>query len=304
MMNAIELFETAEASVRPEQRKLLPPQQTMATQLSLLLHVVLIGMGIMLNRQGGALTSPRIIDFTVVTAELPMEKPNTPAREAMVPIKLKTPALAVPVAAQPQVDSPKPHAAAKAGGAEKPSRPTGQQQKKSTTTEKVENSPQPMPLSTAQPMAREPPVAPFPPAPQGAAGSSDSSTRPDPDSPPAPAAGSNAALAHSQATTGNDGNGAKQAEQHYLRQNFEHIRSLIMRNLTFPAAARKLGWTGKIRVSFIIREDGRVEDINIVSGSGHEVLDRNVLAAIRRTAPFPEPPVKAQLILPIVYSLK
>jgi protein TonB len=218
-----------------------------------------------------------------------MEKPNTPAREAMVPIKLKTPALAVPVAAPLHADSPKFHAAAKAGGAEKTSRPTGPQQEKSTTTEKVENSPQPRPLSTAQPMAREPPVAPSSPAPQAAAGSPDSSTiRPDPDS-PAPVAGSN---------------GAKQAEQHYLRQNFEHIRSLIMRNLTFPAAARKLGWTGKIRVSFIIREDGRVEDINIVSGSGHEVLDRNVLAAIRRTAPFPEPPVKAQLILPIVYSLK
>lgn len=304
MMNAIELFETPEASVRPEQRELLPPQQTMATQLSLLLHVVLIGMGIMLNCQGRALTSLRIIDFTVVTAELPMEKPNTPAREAMVPIKLKTPALAVPAAAPLHVDSPKPHAAAKAGGAEKPRRPTGQQEK-STTTEKVENSPKPMPLSTAQPMASEQPVAPSSPAPQGAAGSSDSSTiRPDPDSPPAPAAGSNAALAHSQATTDNDGNGAKQAEQHYMRQNFEHIRSLIMRNLTFPAAARKLGWTGKIRVSFIIREDGRVEDINIVSGSGHEVLDMNVIAAIRRTAPFPEPPVNAQFILPIVYSLK
>ena len=77
-----------------------------------------------------------------------------------------------------------------------------------------------------------------------------------------------------------------------------------MRNLTFPATARKLGWTGKILVSFIIMEDGNVEEINVLSGSGHDVLDNNVVTAIRRTAPFPEPPVRAQLVLPIVYSLR
>ena len=48
----------------------------------------------------------------------------------------------------------------------------------------------------------------------------------------------------------------------------------------------------------------RLFNINILSGSGHEVLDVNVVAAIRRTAPFPQPPVDAHLILPIVYSLK
>lgn len=77
-----------------------------------------------------------------------------------------------------------------------------------------------------------------------------------------------------------------------------------MRNLSFPAAARKLGWSGKILISFVIVEDSNVEDIKIIFSSGYEVLDHNVVSVIRRTAPFPKPAIKAQLILPIAYNLK
>ena len=100
---------------------------------------------------------------------------------------------------------------------------------------------------------------------------------------------------------------ARQSEnegKRFLDNNFDYIRKLVLQNLTFPTAARKMGWTGKILVQFTIRNDGEVADIAILSSSGHDQLDDNVISAIQRTSPFPKPPVQAQLILPISYSLK
>jgi protein TonB len=82
------------------------------------------------------------------------------------------------------------------------------------------------------------------------------------------------------------------------------VRKKILRNLRFPSTARKLGLSGKIVVSFILKTDGHVEAINVVSSSGHAILDRAVVATIRRIAPFSKPPVKAQLMLPIVFHLR
>ena len=108
-----------------------------------------------------------------------------------------------------------------------------------------------------------------------------------------------------QALTKNNGTKSIQNKQEpFVANHFEYIRKLIMQNLSFPAAARKMGWYGKLVVSFIIREDGNVEDINIVSGSGHDMLDANVITAINKTVPFPKPPVRAQITLPIIYNLR
>jgi len=120
-----------------------------------------------------------------------------------------------------------------------------------------------------------------------------------------------ASTASNQAAAGSQSGGAQPGGKHEgpggggkASYNFEYIRRLILNNLSFPATARKMGLTGKIVVSFLLREDGQVEDIAIVSGSGHEILDNNVVATIRRIAPFPRPPARAQLVLPIVYNLK
>ncbi len=93
-------------------------------------------------------------------------------------------------------------------------------------------------------------------------------------------------------------------EKPYLQNNFAHIRKLILQNLTFPTAARKMGRTGKLLVKFTIMQSGEVAEITILSSSGHDQLDDNVISAIQRTSPFPKPPAPAQLILPIAYRLK
>ncbi|MBU1455031.1 MAG: energy transducer TonB, partial [Proteobacteria bacterium] len=90
----------------------------------------------------------------------------------------------------------------------------------------------------------------------------------------------------------------------YLQKNYDYIRRIILRNLSFPASARKKRLSGRIEVSFFIGKDGRVDDIRLDSSSGHALLDMNVTRAIRRSSPFPAPPDRARITLPIVFRLK
>lgn len=89
-----------------------------------------------------------------------------------------------------------------------------------------------------------------------------------------------------------------------MRYDFSYVRERILKKLRFPASARQRGQSGKIVVSFTLLADGQVERIAIVAGSGHEILDQAVIDTIRQVAPFPRPPVSAQLVLPIVFHLK
>ena len=102
-------------------------------------------------------------------------------------------------------------------------------------------------------------------------------------------------LASSGGTAGNPSNN---------QYDFASIRAQIVSHLSFPSAARRMGMTGKIIVSFLLREDGGVENILVVQSSGYEMLDDHVVSTIRATAPFSKPPARVQLVLPIVFHLK
>lgn len=109
--------------------------------------------------------------------------------------------------------------------------------------------------------------------------------------------------------TGGTGNGygVGESEEHlrmqYLREHFNYIRDLIMRNLTYPLLARKMRWEGQVTVSFIICERGTVERIRVIKSSGYKVLDENVKETIKEVQPFPKPPVRAEIIIPVTYKL-
>jgi protein TonB len=48
---------------------------------------------------------------------------------------------------------------------------------------------------------------------------------------------------------------------------------------------------GDVLVGFTIRKDGSVTDVRVLKGSGFAKFDKNVLAAIKKAAPFgPLPP--------------
>ncbi len=90
----------------------------------------------------------------------------------------------------------------------------------------------------------------------------------------------------------------------YLQRNYDYIREIVMRNLSFPAWAKKMRLTGATEVSFIVGTDGEVADIRIEKSSGHELLDMNVVAAVRKSAPFPASPAQARIALPVAFRLK
>ncbi|MDI6744061.1 MAG: energy transducer TonB [Thermodesulfovibrionales bacterium] len=100
-----------------------------------------------------------------------------------------------------------------------------------------------------------------------------------------------------------DKNSKEEAKKRYLKEHFTYIRDIIMKNLSYPHMARKMGWSGKVLVSFVVFETGTAEDIRVVESSGFAALDRNVVETIKRVCPFPKPPVKAELTIPVVYKL-
>ena len=89
----------------------------------------------------------------------------------------------------------------------------------------------------------------------------------------------------------------------YLKANFSYIKDMIQKRIIYPAFARRMGWEGKVNASFIVSSDGFVKGIKILKSSGFEILDKNAIEAIKGASPFPNPPVEAQIIIPIIYKL-
>ena len=92
-------------------------------------------------------------------------------------------------------------------------------------------------------------------------------------------------------------------EERWRQEHFNFIKETIRKNMIYPVLARKNGWQGRVLVSFVICLDGRVEDIRITESSGIALLDKHAVDIIKQSAPFPNPPVRATLIVPIDYNL-
>ncbi|MEN6432270.1 MAG: energy transducer TonB [Smithella sp.] len=102
----------------------------------------------------------------------------------------------------------------------------------------------------------------------------------------------------------NAAGGKESARAKYLNENFAYIRDKILRNVSYPDTARRMGWQGKVLLSFIITANGLVREFKIIKSSGFAMLDKSAVESVKDTAPFPKPPVEAQLVIPIVYRLE
>ncbi len=100
------------------------------------------------------------------------------------------------------------------------------------------------------------------------------------------------------------GNSPEQLRRKYLNENFAYIQKLIQNHLTYPAMARRQGLEGKVRVSFVILENGQVTNLKVLDSSGYEILDDDAVETVKDTAPFPKPPIKAELHIPLTYRLE
>ena len=95
----------------------------------------------------------------------------------------------------------------------------------------------------------------------------------------------------------------EKAKSRYLAEHFAFIRDKILQRVTYPPLARRMGWQGKVVLSFVINPNGTIKEPEVAQGSGHEILDQSALEALKGSAPFPQPPVEARITIPIAYKL-
>jgi len=239
--------------------------------------------------------APLVIDFTLEGLEEPALAPTPPgkvgratasARSESLPAVLPTPAPAAPT----PVPLPEP----------RPAQP-------------MEASPPPAP---SPPQARQAEVP--PPVLSGADGRTERaasapggaaavtvSVPAGADSPQGTSPGASAARAATGGGAGAEepGEARAKARGRYLERNYAYIRDAIQQGIAYPAMARRMGWEGKVVVSFQVLSDGSVRDVRVVQGSGHSALDRAAVEGVRKAAPFPKPPAEAVIITPVVYRL-
>jgi len=154
------------------------------------------------------------------------------------------------------------------------------------------------PALPASPIVANPPdvTAPANPFDPAAKRSASAPGFPHPPAEASPATGQGPATAAAGSTPRTSGAGSSAGD-------FAWIRDAIQRAIAYPATARRMGWEGKVVVTFQLLSDGSVRDIRVVQGSGHAALDRGAIDAVRNASPFPRPPVKEEIITPIVYRL-
>jgi protein TonB len=95
----------------------------------------------------------------------------------------------------------------------------------------------------------------------------------------------------------------EKAHQRYLKEHFTYIRDLITNRLVYPPMARKMNWSGKVVVAFVITEEGAVHSIRVVEKSGFRALDKSAVETVRSVAPFPKPPQRAEIVVPINFRM-
>ncbi len=126
----------------------------------------------------------------------------------------------------------------------------------------------------------------------------------------APATATNAVpggtgMAGTSRTTGiSTGDSAEQLSNKYRAENFVYIKKIIEKNLSYPRRAQRMGWTGRVVVSFDVLKNGHVRDIRIIKSTGYDLLDSNLVETIRKVEPFPRPPISVTLNMPITYELR
>lgn len=96
---------------------------------------------------------------------------------------------------------------------------------------------------------------------------------------------------------------AEESRIRYQREHFAYIRDIITKRLIYPYQARKMGWSGRVTLSFVVREDGGAQEIKVVQSSGFPMLDRRAMETVRMVAPFPKPPLRAVIVIPVMFKL-
>ncbi|MCS7181470.1 MAG: energy transducer TonB [bacterium] len=90
---------------------------------------------------------------------------------------------------------------------------------------------------------------------------------------------------------------------------FKLIKKKIDEKIFYPEIARRRNIEGKIKIQFILKKNGVLEELKILKSSGNEILDKTSLEIIKNASPFPEFPVdlnyeKISFIIEFNFKLK
>ena len=76
-----------------------------------------------------------------------------------------------------------------------------------------------------------------------------------------------------------------------LRRAYQQqLKELIEKHKQYPLMARKGRQQGRVVIEFSINTTGTLVSVQVAQSSGHTLLDRAALKAVRAVAVFPEPP--------------
>ena len=103
---------------------------------------------------------------------------------------------------------------------------------------------------------------------------------------------------------GEDEGGSEKIKEKFLLKKLFLISKIIQNNITYPYIARKMGWEGRVIVSFILTKEGKINFLTVEKSSGYDVLDKNAIKTIKKVSKyFPLPPHDVKIRIPISYKL-
>ncbi|UYK85780.1 energy transducer TonB [Xanthomonas sacchari] len=83
----------------------------------------------------------------------------------------------------------------------------------------------------------------------------------------------------------------------------------LQRYKRYPRAAQRRRQEGVAHVGFAVDQGGHAGDLRLVRSSGHDTLDAEALATVRRAEPLPPPPAEmsgdaVQVVVPVEFFLR
>ena len=86
------------------------------------------------------------------------------------------------------------------------------------------------------------------------------------------------------------------------------LRQRLQQALRYPPAARRQGLTGTVQLEIVVRTDGSIGDVSVVTSSSYPTLDEAAVEAVRNLPPSPFPPGVTPRVLrtrlPVVFELR
>ncbi|HOJ71788.1 MAG TPA: energy transducer TonB [Syntrophorhabdaceae bacterium] len=86
--------------------------------------------------------------------------------------------------------------------------------------------------------------------------------------------------------------------------DYNYVRDAVMKNITYPEKARRMGLEGRVIISFVINEAGFINDVKILKSSGYTLLDEAVREALFKVHQFRKKSEKLVVQLPVEFRLR